>query len=69
MASENGTREITIGDSHEYGPEPDIFSKDEIDTAILDYLRTFLRLPKPDISQRWHSICQASISAFRPIRS
>lgn len=56
MASENANREITIGDSHEYGAQPDIFNKEEIDAAILNYLQTFLRLPEPRIAQRWYGV-------------
>jgi FAD dependent oxidoreductase TIGR03364 len=54
MASENVNREVTIGDSHEYGAQPDIFNKEEIDKAIVAYLNTFLALPDPTIAQRWY---------------
>lgn len=56
MASQTPEREITIGDSHEYGNHVDIFNREEIDTAILAYLRTFLRLPVEEIAQRWYGV-------------
>ncbi|MFN7919695.1 MAG: TIGR03364 family FAD-dependent oxidoreductase [Bryobacteraceae bacterium] len=56
MASQTPEREVTIGDSHEYGNHVDIFNREEIDRAILGYLRTFLRLPVETISQRWYGV-------------
>jgi FAD dependent oxidoreductase TIGR03364 len=56
MASQTALGEITIGDSHEYGLDVDIFDKREIDVLILDYLRTFVRLPDPSIAQHWHGV-------------
>lgn len=56
MASQTPEREITIGDSHEYGSHVDIFNREEIDAAILGYLRTFLRLPVEEIAQRWYGV-------------
>jgi FAD dependent oxidoreductase TIGR03364 len=47
---------ITLGDSHEYGLEPDIFNKTEIDDLVLREAETFLRLPSWEIAQRWHGI-------------
>lgn len=54
MASQTAAGEITIGDSHEYGPEADFFDKPEIDRLILEYLATFARFPHLEIAQRWH---------------
>lgn len=56
MASETPDREVTIGDSHEYGNHVDIFNREEIDAAILCYLRTFLRLPAETIAKRWYGV-------------
>ncbi len=55
MASQHGSGEITIGDSHDYddfGP----FSSEEIDQLILNYLTTFLELPPNSIASRWQGI-------------
>ncbi|RYX81423.1 TIGR03364 family FAD-dependent oxidoreductase [bacterium] len=59
MASQHGTGEITIGDSHEYfnldSPVPP-FDRDEVDSLILDYLNTFLNVPDLKIAQRWQGV-------------
>ena len=54
MVSQNGTGELTIGDSHEYDDAIEPFDKAEIDALILDYLGTFLEGPPPRIASRWH---------------
>jgi len=56
LASQTGDGAITLGDSHEYGPEVDIFDKPEIDDLILREAATFLYLPDPRIAQRWHGV-------------
>lgn len=56
MASQTGLGEVTIGDSHEYDEAITPFDRDEIDAAILDYLRTFLVAPDLHIAERWHGI-------------
>jgi FAD dependent oxidoreductase TIGR03364 len=55
MASETARREITIGDSHEYGPAVDPFNSAVIDDLILRYARGFLQAPL-EIAQRWHGV-------------
>ncbi len=54
MVSQNGTGELTIGDSHEYDDAIEPFDKAEIDELILGYLETFLEGPRPRIVSRWH---------------
>jgi D-hydroxyproline dehydrogenase subunit beta len=54
MVSQNGLGELTIGDSHEYGPAIEPFNKSEVDELILDYLKTFLVVPGLRIAARWH---------------
>lgn len=54
MVAQNGRGELTIGDSHEYGPEVDPFDKAEIESRILDYLGRFLDVPGLKIVSRWH---------------
>lgn len=56
MASPTATNAITIGDSHEYGLDPGIFNRDEIDQLILRYLEGFARFPSMAIAERWHGV-------------
>lgn len=56
MASENSTRQITLGDSHEYGLAIDIFDRAEINELILQYAREYLRLPHLQIAETWHGV-------------
>jgi len=56
LASQHGTGEVTLGDSHEYGDRIEPFDKAEIDHRILEYLESFLNLPGLKICSRWHGI-------------
>jgi FAD dependent oxidoreductase TIGR03364 len=56
LVSQAADGSITLGDSHEYGMQPDIFDKPEIEELILREARTFLRLPDWRIAQRWHGV-------------
>ena len=56
MASQNGLGEVVIGDSHQYGEDIDPFDRTEIESLILDYLRSFLDIPDLRISSRWHGL-------------
>jgi len=56
LVSQTEQGELTLGDSHEYGLEMDIFDKPEIDQLILRYARTFLESPTLEITQRWHGV-------------
>lgn len=56
MASQMADGALTLGDSHEYGLEVDIFNKEEIDRLILDYLQRFAQFPNPQIAQRWNGV-------------
>ena len=56
LISETESREVTIGDSHEYGLDVDIFDKSQIDELVLDYARRFLALPSFEIGERWHGV-------------
>jgi FAD dependent oxidoreductase TIGR03364 len=56
LVSQTAGRELTIGDSHEYGEAIDPFDRAEIDDLILKYTRGFLRAPTLEIAQHWHGI-------------
>jgi glycine/D-amino acid oxidase-like deaminating enzyme len=56
LVSQTADGAITLGDSHEYGPTPDVFDRTEIDDLILDDLRAYLRLPDWHLAERWHGV-------------
>ena len=56
MVAQNGKGEITIGDSHQYGLQPDPFDRASINKLILDYLKTFLKLNGNPIAETWHGV-------------
>jgi FAD dependent oxidoreductase TIGR03364 len=56
LASQTADCAITLGDSHEYGLEPDIFNKTLLDDLILREATTFLRIPSWEIAERWHGV-------------
>jgi FAD dependent oxidoreductase TIGR03364 len=56
LVSQNGAGELTLGDSHEYGPDFAPFDKEFINALILEYMQTFLQAPALTIQERWHGI-------------
>jgi FAD dependent oxidoreductase TIGR03364 len=56
MVSQNEKGELTIGDSHEYGPVHDPFDKKFINDLILDYLLTFTRLSDFSLMETWNGV-------------
>lgn len=56
LVSQNGAGELTIGDSHEYGPDFEPFDKAFINELILQYMHTFLQAPEYTIQEQWHGI-------------
>lgn len=56
MMSQNASGELIIGDSHEYGLNPEPFDKTEINQYILDYLKQFVSVPDLAIAATWHGI-------------
>lgn len=56
MVSQNARGELTLGDSHEYGLAVNIFDNPEINRLILDYAKTYLRVPRLEIAETWHGV-------------
>jgi FAD dependent oxidoreductase TIGR03364 len=56
LLSQTSLGELTIGDSHEYGLALSPFDREEINQAILEYLKTFAVAPSFEIAERWHGI-------------
>ncbi len=56
MVSQNAAGELTIGDSHEYGLNPEPFDREEINIYILDYLQKMARFPSIAIAERWQGV-------------
>lgn len=56
LLSQTALGELTIGDHHEYGNNPDPFDRETVNEAILSYLKTFARAPHWQIAERWHGI-------------
>ena len=56
MMSQNAAGELIIGDSHEYGLNPEPFDKVEINQYILEYLQKFAQVPALNITENWHGV-------------
>ena len=56
LISQTAAGEITIGDSHEYGPEVDVFDKREVDDLITHAAQSFANIAEWSIAQRWHGV-------------
>jgi len=56
MMSQNASGELIIGDSHEYGLNPEPFDQDEINQLILSYLKMFANPPSLAIAATWHGV-------------
>jgi hypothetical protein len=56
LVSQTADGAITLGDSHEYGREVDIFNKSVVDDLILKEAATFLRMPDWGIAERWYGV-------------
>jgi FAD dependent oxidoreductase TIGR03364 len=56
LVSETASCELTLGDSHEYGPCVDVFNREDVDDLILGYIQGFLDAPDLTIAQRWHGV-------------
>jgi len=56
MVSQNAAGELTIGDTHEYGLNPDPFDRSELNEYVLNYFQQFAQVPALQIAQTWHGI-------------
>jgi len=56
MVSQNDHGEFIFGDSHEYDDIVSPFNKEEIDNAILKYLKNFFITENIRITERWHGV-------------
>jgi FAD dependent oxidoreductase TIGR03364 len=56
MVSQNEEGTLTIGDSHEYGNNPDPFDRMAINNMILSYLSGFARFEPGTISETWNGV-------------
>lgn len=56
MVSQNGTGELTVGDSHAYGHTHEPFDHAGINELILTYLQRFARFPNEKIIESWNGI-------------
>ncbi len=56
MVSQTSRGELTLGDSHEYGLEVDIFDKPEINRLILKFAGAHLRVPELSMAETWHGV-------------
>lgn len=54
MASQNGSGEVVIGDSHEYADDFGPGLDAEIDRLILEYLGEMMEIARPEITERWY---------------
>jgi hypothetical protein len=56
LLSQTAKGELTIGDSHEYGLTLSPFDREDINGAIMSYLKTFAHAPDLSIAERWHGV-------------
>lgn len=56
LVSSTASGELTLGDSHSYGWAVDPFDREDINEAIMSYLRMFLQAPCLDVAERWHGV-------------
>lgn len=54
LVSQQGTGEITLGDSHEYGDEIEPYDKQRINQLVLRYLGTFLEVEDLKVTTFWN---------------
>jgi len=56
MVSQHSDGGLIVGDSHEYGKTLEPFDREEINVAILSYLKRFSALPSYRVTRNWNGI-------------
>ena len=56
MVSQTSLGELTIGDSHEYGLEVNVFDNPAVNGLILGFAEKHLRVPTLQIAEQWHGV-------------
>lgn len=56
LVSQTRAGELTVGDSHEYGPNPDPFDRHFINDLILRYLDSFAHFSNPQVIETWNGV-------------
>lgn len=56
MMCQNSRGELVIGDTHEYGWNPNPFDRTELNQWVLDYLKGFVNPPSLAIAETWHGV-------------
>lgn len=56
MVSQNMERELTVGDTHEYGLDFDPFDNISLNEMVLQYLKTFLHIDEWHQFQSWNGV-------------
>lgn len=56
MVSQHQSGQLTVGDSHEYGPTHDPFDRQFINQLILQYLGRFARFANEQVIETWNGI-------------
>ena len=53
IAVQSADGSLVVGDSHDYGPTPGPFGREDVDRLILDELNGILSLPPLHVAERW----------------
>ncbi|MFC3153338.1 TIGR03364 family FAD-dependent oxidoreductase [Litoribrevibacter euphylliae] len=56
LAAQNQLGEITLGDSHHYGDDPDPFIDQEVNYLITQYAKKVMQLPSWEIKEQWMGV-------------
>lgn len=56
LVSQSVDGQLTLGDSHKYGPDVSPFDDSAVNELILQYARTRLKVPSLQIAEQWHGV-------------